>query len=57
MGDPHAFRFILGVICILVLTLCSLVLPSARYPLLLLVVVGLVGTWREYLHWRRPVRP
>ncbi len=51
MSDLHAFRFVLGVICVLVLTLSVLVLPDQSYPLLFFVLIGLVFTWREYVLW------
>ncbi len=47
------FGVLLGAACTLFFAVMAVVEPKYKYFSLLLVILGLAGTWRQYLAWNR----
>jgi hypothetical protein len=47
------FSVLLGAACTLFFTVMAVIVPKYKYFSLFLVILGLAGTWRQYLSWNR----
>ncbi|MBP1596376.1 MAG: hypothetical protein H6Q05_1753 [Acidobacteria bacterium] len=47
------FGVLLGAACTLFFAAMAVVEPRHRYFSLFLVILGLTGTWRQYMVWKR----
>ena len=51
--EGSLLKVLLGVCTLPVLAVVSFAYPQHAYASLLFFLVGLMGTWREYMRWRR----
>jgi hypothetical protein len=47
------FRVLLGTACTLFFAVMAIIQPRYKYFSIFLVILGLAGTWRQYLAWNR----